>query len=178
VLRSEEAIGMVLGDAAPRAGRAGVEAGQQRCPTGISIAGWAVALVAACLLGAALSGTVGVRLGVLTAAVMVFAAVAGNGAAALAVAGLAWPLGNGFLINRLGVLTWHGRLDVWFVFALMAAVAVGMTTAQVRAQWRAWRRAGQLSTALRSALLAAASTGRVSTGPRGVQAAGLSREGL
>jgi hypothetical protein len=73
-------------------------------------------------------------------AVAVFAAVARDGGAALAVAGLAWPVGNGFLVNQRGELSWHGRLDAWFVIGLLAAVPVGMATAQVRQELRSRRR--------------------------------------
>jgi hypothetical protein len=76
----------------------------------------------------------------MVAVVTVFGALSGDGWAALAVAGLAWLIGNGFLINRLGTLVWHGRVDMWFVICLLAAVSVGMTAAQIRTARRAQQR--------------------------------------
>jgi hypothetical protein len=113
-----------------------VSAEGERCPTGIAVAVGAVVVVGAATLAAVLARTPGPRLGLLTAVVAVFAAVAGDGRAALAVAGVAWPVGNGFLVNRFGELSWHGRVDAWFVIGLLSAVSVGMTISQLR-----WSRA-------------------------------------
>jgi hypothetical protein len=125
---SREAIVMTLGigvgSSAP--------AGEERCPSGIAVAVGAVALVAAAIFGAAVTDGRALRLGGLVLVVMVFAAVSGDGRAALAVGALAWPIGNGFLVDRFGELRWHGGLDGWFVGGLLAAVAVGMTIAQIR----------------------------------------------
>ena len=117
-------LGMGGGSAAP--------VDEDRCPSGIAVAVGAVALVAAAMFAAAVTDRPAPRLGVLVLAVAVFAAVFGDGRAALAVAGLAWPIGNGFLVNRFGELRWHAGVDGWFVVGLLAAVAVGMTVAQIR----------------------------------------------
>lgn len=115
-------------------------ADDERRPTGLAVAGGAVVVVGAAVLAALLVDTPGPRLGLLTATVLVFTAAAGDGKAAIGVSAMAWAVGNGFLINRLGQLTWHGRLDVWFVMGLLSAVSVGMVTAQVREGMRSRRR--------------------------------------
>ena len=66
-------------------------ADEEGCPTGIAVGVGAVVVVAA----AVLARTPGPRLGLLTGAVGVCAAVSGDGRTALTVAGLAWPVGNG-----------------------------------------------------------------------------------
>jgi MFS family permease len=116
------------------AGRGGpaAPADDDRCPSGIAVAVGAAALVAAAVLGAALTPSPALRLGALVLAVAVCAAVFGDGRAALAVGALAWPIGNGFLVDRFGELRWHAGLDAGFVIGLLAAVAVGMTIAQIR----------------------------------------------
>jgi MFS family permease len=118
-----------------------------RCPTGIAIGVGAAVLIGVAVLAATLPPAPPPRLALMTGAVAVFAGVSGDGPAALAVAGMAWPIGNGFLLNRLGVLTWHGRVDVWFVLGLVTAVAVGMLIAQIRLELRG-RRALRPSTGL------------------------------
>jgi hypothetical protein len=110
---------------------------EDRCPSGIAVAVGAAALVTAAIVGATLTRGVAFRLGGMVLTIAVLAAVAGDGRAALAVGGLAWPIGNGFLVNRFGELRWHAGLDVWFVAGLLAAVAIGMTIAQVRREVRA-----------------------------------------
>jgi hypothetical protein len=106
-------------------------AAPERCPTGIAVAVGAVALVAAAV-AATSARTPGPRLGLLVLTVAVFAALTGNVRAASAVAALAWPIGNGFLVNRFGELSWHGRLDGWFVIGLLSAVSVGILAARRR----------------------------------------------
>jgi MFS family permease len=120
------------------------------CPTGIAVGIGAVAVVVATVLASLLPGT-GPRLGAVVLAVGLFAATVGNGRAALAVAGLAWSLGNGFLVNQLGTLRWHAHTDTWFVIGLLAAVAVGMTVAQIRRELLAARRMRPFVELLRSA---------------------------
>jgi hypothetical protein len=120
----------------------------ERCPTGIATGiGTAVVAVSA-VVAAVLARTPMLRLSVLTLAVGVFAAVADDGLASLAVAGSAWPVGNGFLINKMGELGWHGRTDPWFVLGLLSAVAVGTGTARVRHRLITRRRWRPLTVAL------------------------------
>jgi hypothetical protein len=94
---------------------------------------------------APLTHAVGLRIAAVTAAVLVFTTIAGDGRAAGGVAVIAWAVGNGFLINRLGRLSWHAEMDTWFVMGLLGSVTVGMTIAEVRREvrgrrrWRPWR---------------------------------------
>jgi hypothetical protein len=120
--------------------RAGTPPDDQRCPTGLTLAGGCVVVVGVTALAAVLVGAPGVRLGLVTVAVLVFTAVTGDGWAAIGVSAIAWAVGNGFLVNRLGELRWHGRLDAWFVIGLLSAVSVGMVTAHTRQGIRARRR--------------------------------------
>jgi hypothetical protein len=113
-------------------GRSAAAVDEDRCPSGIAAAVGAAALVAAAILGAALAHGAAFRLSGLVLTVAGFAAVFDDGRAALAVGGLAWPIGNGFLENRFGELRWHAGLDLWFVVGLLAAVAIGTTVAQIR----------------------------------------------
>jgi len=99
-----------------------------------------VVVVGVTLLAALLAHTPGPRLGLVTAAVFGFTAVAGDGLAAIGVSAMAWAVGNGLLVNRLGELSWHGRLDVRFVIGLLAAVSMGMVAAQIREGMRSRRR--------------------------------------
>jgi hypothetical protein len=115
-------------------------ADDDRCPTGIAVAVGAVALIATAALGAVVTEQPALRLGGLVLAAAAFAAVFGDSRAALAVAALAWPIGNGFLVDRFGELRWHAGLDGWFVGGLVAAVAVGMTVAQIRRELRSHAR--------------------------------------
>lgn len=99
-------------------------------PTGIVVGVGAASLVGAACFAALVAHTPGPRLGPLVVVVGLVAAWSGNGRAAVTVAVLAWPVGNGFLVNRYGTLSWHPRVDTWFVLALLGAVSLGMTVAQ------------------------------------------------
>jgi hypothetical protein len=46
-------------------------------------------------------------------------------AAGAVTAVLAWPVVDGFLVDRLGVLAWHGPADLWRAAALAAAGLAG-----------------------------------------------------
>jgi hypothetical protein len=63
-------------------------------------------------------------------------ALIGGGVGLVAVAALAWAIGNGFLVNQFGELRWHPGADVPFLIGLLVAVAVGMTVAQIRREVR------------------------------------------
>jgi hypothetical protein len=124
-----------------------------RCPTGIAVALGAAALIGTTVVAAAVVPAEGPRLSLIAVTVAVFAAVSGNGRAALAVAGLAWAIGNGFLINRQGELAWHPDRDPGFVLGLLIAVSVGMVLSQVGDEWRAHRRMRQFDDLLREAVM-------------------------
>jgi hypothetical protein len=109
-------------------------------PTGIVVAAGAAALVVAACLAAPLAHTPGPRLAPLVAVVALVATVSGNGRAAATVAVLAWPVGNGFLVNAYGTLSWHPRVDGWYVPALLLAVSCGMIAADLRNRRAGYRR--------------------------------------
>ena len=125
---------------------------EDRCPTGITIGIGAAAMVVTAFVAAAFPPAPGPRLALLVVAVAAFAAVSGDGRAVVAVAVLAWPIGNGFLVNRYGELSWHGRLDVGFVLTLLLGASVGMVLSQVGVEWEAHRRMRPFDDLLRGAV--------------------------
>ena len=99
-------------------------------PAGLDIAGAAVAVAVAALVASALPADHPYgRTGVLAAAVLVASAGTGSLAAAAAATALAALTTNGFLINRLGELSWHGMPDAYRTAILAAAAAVGFAVA-------------------------------------------------
>lgn len=96
-------------------------------PVGIA-AGWGTALLIAVACGAAVlpAADHGWRFAIIAGAVAVFAALSGDVRAVPLVAGIAWLVYNGFLLNALGVLSWHGLDDLWRVLLVMAAGAAGL----------------------------------------------------
>jgi hypothetical protein len=66
-----------------------------------------------------------VRYGVLVLAVFAFTAATVVWTAPLAVAGIGFLVFNGFLVNQLGELSWHGSADVIRLAVLGAAVIFG-----------------------------------------------------
>jgi len=109
-------------------------------PTGIVVAAGAAALVGTACLAALLPHVPAARLAPLVAVVAVVAAWSGNGRAAVTVAALAWPVGNGFLVNGYGTLSWHPAVDTWFVLALLLALSLGMILSGVRRSRVEYRR--------------------------------------
>src|SRR5262245_35156810 len=100
---------------------------EDRVPSGINLAGGAVALVAAALLAATVPAShPGWRFLVLAAGVGGVAAVPVDALAVSGVALLAWVLTNGFLENRIGELSWHGWLDELLAMVLVLATVVGL----------------------------------------------------
>lgn len=95
-------------------------------PTGITFAAGSAAVVAAAVAAASLtapSALVGrlVAMAVCVAAVGTF----GDLVAALATAAIAWTVLNGFLVDRLGVLAWHGAADAVRLGVLLGVAAAG-----------------------------------------------------
>jgi hypothetical protein len=98
-------------------------------PTGISAAIGAGMLVVAAFLSAALPPSAGdVRLGVLALALAGFAALTVDPRAVAAVGVLAFLVLDGFLVNQLGELSWHGQADQTRLLILAGA---GRTTCPV-----------------------------------------------
>lgn len=83
-------------------------------PTGLTLAAGSAAVVATALSAAALTAPSDLvaRLVAMALCVAAVGAFGGDLLAALATAGIAWSVLDGFLVNRLGVLTWHGAADI------------------------------------------------------------------
>jgi K+-transporting ATPase KdpF subunit len=110
-------------------------------PTGIAVAGGAVAVVAAATVAAFVPVSAGgVRLGLMAAALAGFAAAAVDLRAVAFATVLAYLVHDGFLVNRMGDLTWTGAPDVRRVEILAAAAAVGLLVGGLRR--KEWHGAG------------------------------------
>jgi len=72
------------------------------------------------------------RLGIVAVAVAVFAAVADDLIAVPVTVVLAWLVVNGFLVDRFGVLSWHGRPDIYRAAMIVVAGALGQVVGRVR----------------------------------------------
>jgi len=95
-------------------------------PTGISIGLGCVVVVAAALVAALVPASAGgVRLGVLAVALAGFAAVAVDPSAAAFVTVTGFLVFDGFLVNRLGQLSWHGADDLHRLELLAVASLLG-----------------------------------------------------
>jgi len=121
-------------------GRPSDEAFDERCPAGLAIGLGSVVLTVTTLVAAMLPVPTVVRLGMMVLAVTMLTVWSGYGRVALGLAGIAWPMGNGFLLNHDGTLSWHVGWDFRFIDALLLAVALGMVVAQSRRRARQRRR--------------------------------------
>lgn len=109
-------------------------------PTGISLGVGAAAVVVAVLIAALISpADPDWRFGVVAGAVGLHAAWSGDQLALLGTAGIAWLLADGFLVDRLGELTWHGSSDIWRIVVLVAAGTVGLLLHAAYQQVHRWR---------------------------------------
>ena len=72
-------------------------------------------------------------------AVALFAALAVDQWALLGVALIAWLLVDGFLVNRLGELSWRGSSDIWRMLLFVAAGTLGLLVGVAYRQLRAVR---------------------------------------
>ena len=103
----------------------------------VSVGIGAAAVVAAGLLASTLPTTdPSWRFGIVLAAVAIFAAFAGDGPAVAWAAGLGWLVTNGFLVDRFGELSWHGRSDLYRAVMLMVAGGLGLLIGRVRQERR------------------------------------------
>ena len=117
----------------------------QRTPVGINLAAGTAMVVAAALVAAAISTTyAGWRFAVVALAVGLFAALTLDRLALVGVAVLGWLVVNGFLVDRLGELSWHGSADLYRMLLLVVAGAFGLAVGEVfrqlvvlRARWMA-----------------------------------------
>jgi hypothetical protein len=122
-----------------------------RTPVGIHIAaGMATvlaAVVAAAMLPAPAEPDSAVfaagwwRLVPVAAALLVFGAVTVAPAAVAFVATVAYLLVTGFLVDRYGVLTWHGAPDIYRLLVIVISAGAGLA---VGAGWRWMRRRRRL----------------------------------
>jgi hypothetical protein len=95
-------------------------------PTGILVGIGSAAVIAGAFAAAAFPVEHPVqRYGVLVVTIFVFTAVTGVWAAPAATAGIGFLVFNGFLVNELGELSWHGNADLTRLLALAAAVIFG-----------------------------------------------------
>ncbi|WP_432974993.1 hypothetical protein [Dactylosporangium sp. CA-233914] len=100
-------------------------------PTGITLAAGSAAVVATALLAAAVTAASAPveRLVAMAACVCVVGAFGADLVAALATAVIAWSVLNGFLVDRLGTLTWHGTADAIRLTVLCGAALAGWLAA-------------------------------------------------
>ena len=117
--------------------------GSPRTPVGINIGVGAVVVVAAALVAAAVPESApAVRFAVVAVAVGGLAAVTVDQVAVAFVAGLAFLVANGFLVNRLGELSWHGGADIARLGAVVMVSALGLAVGEaylLLRRFRAWR---------------------------------------
>lgn len=106
-------------------------------------------MVAAALAAALISPAyTGWRFAVVAAVVGAFALVARDGRAAAVATTLAWLLVNGFLVNRMGELSWHGRSDLVRLVVLALIGAAGVAAGAGLDGLREWRPRRRLSAEL------------------------------
>lgn len=113
-------------------------------PTGIAIAlGSAVIVVSAFVSAAVPESAAAVRIGLVALALAGFAALTINPVAVTAVGGLGFVVFDGFLVNQLGDLSWHGPADVRRLMVLAAAGVLGLgagTAYRAVHRMNSWRR--------------------------------------
>jgi len=102
-------------------------------PFGINLAAGALALVAGDFLAGRVPATDGLVRGAMVAISLgVFAVLTVDWRAVAALVVPAWMVLNGFLVNTLGDLSWHGRADLYRLAALVAAGALGLLAGRLR----------------------------------------------
>jgi hypothetical protein len=94
-----------------------------------------VAVVAAMMLAAVLPASAGAwRLVPVAVVLFLIGALTVDPAAVVFVATVAYLLVIGFLVNRYGVLTWHGMPDIYRLFVIAVSAGAGLLVGAVR-QW-------------------------------------------
>jgi hypothetical protein len=113
-------------------------------PTGIAVTLGSAVIVASAFVSAAVPASAGaVRLGPVALALAGFAALTINPTAVAAVGGLGFLVFDGFLVNQVGELSWHGPADVRRLMVLAAAGVLGLgagTAYRAVRRLGAWRR--------------------------------------
>lgn len=97
---------------------------------GLKLGAGTVAVVGAVTVAAFLPKPT--RLPVVAATTGLFGAVALDVASLAGVTVIAWLLVNGFLVDQLGVLTWHGPADLERLGVLAGAGALGLAAGGLR----------------------------------------------
>ena len=104
----------------------------EQIPAGLLFGFGAAATAGAVTLAAFLPpSTPDIRLLLVAVVVGGFAAYADDIRPVLGVTVIAWLLVNGFLVDRLGVLAWHGSADLGRLAMLAGAGAVGLAAGAV-----------------------------------------------
>ncbi len=107
----------------PHFGRRGAD----RTPSGITIAGGAAACVVVALVVSLIPlSHSGIRESIFAVALAGYAAYCLDVVAVAATVPLFWLVQDGFLIDRYGVLSWHGPADLLRVCLLVVAAAAGL----------------------------------------------------
>ena len=134
--------------------RPAVTSSDNATPVGINVAVGAVAIVVAAFVAAAIPPVDGGwRWALLAAGVGGSAALTVDGPAVAAVVGLAWLVGNGFLVDRAGELSWHGWADFYRLLVLLAAGAAGLLAAWLGRLAREWRDLARIDADVRRMVL-------------------------
>ena len=98
-----------------------------RPPLGITTAIGAAVVVAATVVAATIPvGLAGWRIGTIAAVLCLFSVATRDPIASAVVAASAYLIADGFLVNRLGDLSWQGPADLRRAGVLAAASAVGL----------------------------------------------------
>lgn len=101
---------------------------------GINIGAGTAFVVVSVIVAAALPGSVGSwRVVPVALAVATTGVLTADSGAVLFVSVVAYLLITGFLVNRLGVLSWHGTADLYRLLVIAASAGVGLA---VSAGWR------------------------------------------
>jgi hypothetical protein len=119
-------------------------------PVGINVGIGVVLVVVAAMIAATIPGVDRqARLGLVVAAVGLFAVITGDHLALGGVVVLGWLVADGFLENHLGQLSWHSSTDLTLLMLLVLVGAVGLAIGEayrhvqrLRARWRVevrWR---------------------------------------
>jgi hypothetical protein len=99
----------------------------QRTPLGINVAGGTGAVVLAALVAAWIPGSAPVEhYAPLVVVLAAFAALTVDTTAVALTGLLGFLVFDGFLVNQLGELSWHGVADRWRVLAVVVAGLAGM----------------------------------------------------
>jgi hypothetical protein len=104
-----------------------------RTPVGIHLGAGMAAVLVAMIVAAMIPTSVGAgRLAPVAVALIVTGAYTVDPAAVAFVATVAYLLVIGFLVNRYGILTWHGAPDMYRLLAIVVSAGAGLLLGAVR----------------------------------------------